>query len=43
MPFYLQLFNMLCLALVEREGSVRKIRKNAVVDLAGSLPAEIAE
>jgi aspartyl/asparaginyl beta-hydroxylase (cupin superfamily) len=37
MPFYLQLFNMLCLALVERERSVRKIRKNAVVDLAGAV------
>jgi beta-hydroxylase len=31
MPFYLQLFNMLCLAVAHRDSSVKKIRRNALV------------
>lgn len=31
MPWYLQLFNMLCLALVYRERSVRRIRENSLI------------
>ena len=31
MPFYLQLFNMFCLAVAHREKSVRRIRENALV------------
>lgn len=31
MPFYLQPFNMLCLAIAHRDKSVKKIRKNAIV------------
>jgi aspartyl/asparaginyl beta-hydroxylase (cupin superfamily) len=32
MPFYLQLFNVFCLAVAHREKSVRKIRENALVE-----------
>ena len=31
MPFYLQAFNMLCLALAYRDSSLKKIQKNALV------------
>ena len=31
MPFYLQWFNRLCLAVVHREKSVRRIRENASI------------
>jgi aspartyl/asparaginyl beta-hydroxylase (cupin superfamily) len=31
MPFYIQAFNMLCLALVHRDESVKQIRKNVLV------------
>jgi hypothetical protein len=32
MPFYLQLFNMFCLAVAHREKSVKKIRENTLID-----------
>lgn len=32
MPFYLQLFNMLCLAVAHREKSVRQIRENTLIE-----------
>lgn len=32
MPFYIQAFNMLCLALVYRDESIRKMREGAVID-----------
>lgn len=32
MPFYIQAFNLLCLALVYRDESIRKIRENSLID-----------
>jgi len=37
MPFYLQAFNLLCLALVHRDESVKRIRKNVLVTPSAAL------
>lgn len=35
MPFYIQAFNILCLAVAQRDSSMKKIRENAVVRFPG--------